>query len=305
MATSSSRSLAARLGSGLRCIFRTPRNIFGLSRRYETIELPSFDPEEQITLQDLSNVPVCSDPSEPKAFYPYPNRSAFELGYWHWNGGTHKSQASFRELMDIIGAPEFQSADVRNINWDHINKELGTDDDTGEWLDEDAGWAQTPVTISVPYQSRRGIRSEPGAGPRNYTVEDFRHRNLVSIIKEKVSGLVEGHQFHFEPHELLWQRNADVNPIRVQGELYTSPAFNDAHRELQDSPREPGCDLPRVVIALMFWSDATQLTTFGNAKLWPLYLFFGNESKYRRCKPTCHLCEHVAYFQTVSCLRWR
>ena len=36
----------------------------------------------------------------------------------------------------------------------------------------------------------------------------------------------------------------------------------------------------------MFWSDSTQLTQFGTAKLWPLYVFFGNESKYRRCQPT-------------------
>jgi hypothetical protein len=245
----------------------------------------------------LSNVPDSSDLN----FYPYPNRSAFELGCWHWNSGTQKSQASFRELINIIGDPEFQSIDIQNVNWDHINEVLGTDEDT-EWLDEDAGWTQTPVTISVPYQSRRGILSGPGVGPRNYTVEDFRHRNLVSIIKERISQLAENHQFHFEPYELHWQRNGSVGPIRVQGELYTSPAFIDAHRELQDSPGEPECDLPRVVVALMFWSDATQLTTFGNAKLWPLYLFFGNDSKYCRCKPTCHLCEHVAYFQTVSCL---
>src|SRR5882762_6805614 len=25
-------------------------------------------------------------------------------------------------------------------------------------------------------------------------------------------------------------------------------------------------------------------------------LFFGNDSKYHQCKPSCHLCEHVAYF---------
>jgi len=50
----------------------------------------------------------------------------------------------------------------------------------------------------------------------------------------------------------------------------------------------------------MFWSDATHLTNFSDAKLWPLYLFFGGDSKYLRCKPSCHLCEHIAYFQTVS-----
>jgi hypothetical protein len=86
----------------------------------------------------------------------------------------------------------------------------------------------------------------------------------------------------------------------VHGELYTSSAFFDAHRELQESPGEPGCNLPKVIIAMMFSSDATQLTSFGNAKLWPNYLYFGNESKYRRCKPTNHLCNHVAYFQAVS-----
>jgi hypothetical protein len=305
MDTGSSPSLATRIGSEPRRIFQTPHNVFGLSRRYEATELPSFDAEEQMALEDLSDIPVYSNSSEVKSFYPYPNRSAFALGNWHWNGGAQKSQACFRELIDIIGDPEFQSADVRSINWDQINEVLGTEEDTGEWLDEDAGWTHTPVTISVPYQVRRAMPSESGAGPRNYTVEGFRHRNLVSIIREKISGLNENHRFHFEPYELCWQRNIGVDPIRVQGELYTSPAFIDAHRELQDSPGEPGCDLPRVVIALMFWSDATQLTAFGNAKLWPLYLFFGNESKYSRCKPTCHLCEHVAYFQTVSHLYWR
>jgi hypothetical protein len=78
-----------------------------------------------------------------------------------------------------------------------------------------------------------------------------------------------------------------------------SPAFIEAHRELQELPGEAGCELPHVVAALMFWSDATQLTTFGNAKLWPVYMYFGNESKYRRCRPSCNLGNHVAYFQKV------
>jgi hypothetical protein len=293
-------SLAVGVGSRLRRIFTTPRNIFGLFRRYNTTELPSHDPEEHVTLQDLSNIPPENVVSDFNVFYPFPNRSAFNLGDWHWNGGVQKSQGSFRQLTDILGDPDFRLEDIRDVNWDVINKELGTDDGDAEWLDEDAGWARTPVTVSVPYQSRRGIPSKPNAGPRNYVVDDFYHRSLVSIIREKILGLGDAHHFHFEPYELLWQTRNRQDPIRAQGELYTSPAFIDAHQELQDLPGEPGCDLPRVIVALMFWSDATQLTTFGNAKLWPLYLFFGNDSKYRRCKPSCHLCEHVAYFQTVS-----
>lgn len=57
--------------------------------------------------------------------------------------------------------------------------------------------------------------------------------------------------------------------------MYTSEAFIEAHRELQESPREPNYDLQRVIVSLMFWSDATQLTSFGNAHLWPYYLFLG------------------------------
>lgn len=290
-------SVSAPFGARLRRIFRTPRNAFGLSRCYESADPPSYDPEEHVSLQDLSNIPVCAEADD--TYYPFPNQSAFRLAEWHWIGGEQKSRASFQSLMEIIGDPEFHSTDIRGIKWDRVNKELGSENDEAEWLYDDAGWTRTPVTISVPYQSRRGFPSEPGARPRNYTVDDFYHRSLVSIIKEKISGLKDAHQFHFEPYEQLWQRNDHVDLIRTHGELYTSPAFINAHRELQDSPAEPGCDLPRVVVALMFWSDATQLTSFGNAKLWPLYLFIGNESKYRRCKPTCNLCEHVAYFQTV------
>jgi len=182
MDSTSGLSLANRIGSRIHRTFTTPRSVFGLSRRYEGTELPSHDPEEQISPQDLSDIPVCNDPTEPKTFYPFPNRTAFRLADWHWNGGVQKSQAGFRDLIDIIGDPEFQPANIQNINWGQIDNKLGTNNDEGEWLDEDAGWMRTPVTISVPYQSRRGVQSASDSGPRNYTVDDFYHRSLVSVI---------------------------------------------------------------------------------------------------------------------------
>ena len=282
----------------------TSFNAFGLFRRYEIRQtFLEHDPDEYVSLIDLSNIPTRTNVAQP-TFSPYPNRSSFLLGDWYWNGGVQKSQQSFNDLIKIITDPEFQITDIQNFNWTQINEELASDN-AGEWLDDDAGWTRTPVSLSIPYQIRRGILSDVGAGPRDYLVGDFHHRNLISIIREKINGLTERSQFHFEPYVLLWQKPGRATSVRVQGELYSSLAWIKAHRDLQDLPRESGCKLERVVVALMFWSDATHLTMFGDAKLWPLYLFFGNDTKYHRCKPSCHLCEHVAYFQSVSGLQSR
>ncbi|KAJ6457005.1 hypothetical protein C8R47DRAFT_1248481 [Mycena vitilis] len=40
---------------------------------------------------------------------------------------------------------------------------------------------------------------------------------------------------------------------------------------------------------------ATHLANFGTASLWPLYLFFGNQSKWVRGKPRAGACHHIAY----------
>ena len=298
--------------------FRTPRNIFGLFRQFHSEKLPSHDPEELIDLHDLSEQSQKPDELESliaagssftsaehehqsgNPLDPYPNRNSFLLGNWYWTHGVRGSQESFRELLNIVGNPEFSPSDIRHTRWRQINRNLGTnyfdegDADGETWIDEDIGWKRSPINISVPFYSRT---KNPGA--KYYHVGHLYHRSLVSIIREKLANPQDDEHFHYEPFELFWRPNGTEPDVRVHGELYTSPTFVDAHRELQESPGEPGCNLPRVVVAMMFWSDETQLTNFSTAALWPCYLFFGNESKYRRCKPTRHLGNHVAYFEQV------
>lgn len=287
--------------------FTTRRNIFGLFRKYFSPEPPSHDPEGFISLQDLSEVHLQRD-EEPHhtdvpsgsltvpAFYPYPNESAFQLGDWYWTG-VQKSQESFNRLIKIISSPAFRPEDVRSVSWNKINTALASDpkSDSGiEWLDEVAGWKRTPIKISVPFNRRAKSR-----GPQEYLAGELFHRSLTSILREKLSNPEHAEGFHYEPFELFWQPGDSSTQTRLHGELYTSRSFARAHQELLATEMEPGCSLPRAIAAMMFWSDATHLTSFGNAKLWPCYLFFGNETKYRRCKPSCHLCSHVAYFQAV------
>lgn len=302
--STSAPSLLSRLG---RMLQQPQRNIFGLLRKYDTGTLPVHDPEELITLESVfdthepESANNSAEPSNLTIHDPYPNKNSFLVGEWY-HAGTQKSRESFRDLLDIIGSLAFKPEDVRETPWDKIDEHLGRndfdavvpDDHNPDWLDEDASWKKTPIRISVPFHSHA---KTPGL--KDFLAGDLYHRPIVSIICEKIKNLNHDKQFHYEPYELFWQTSDNGPRTRVYSELYKSPAFIDAHCELQDAPGEPDCDLPRVIVGLMFASDATQLTSFGNAKLWPCYMYFGNESKYRRCKPSCHLCEHVAYFQEV------
>ena len=90
---------------------------------------------------------------------------------------------------------------------------------------------------------------------------------------------------------------------RLYSELYHSDAFIEEHSHIQNRsrppPDDPGCKLEKVVAALMFWSDSTHLADFGTAKLWPIYMFFRNLSKYIRSRPSSGACNHLAYIPLV------
>ncbi|KIK26402.1 hypothetical protein PISMIDRAFT_274760 [Pisolithus microcarpus 441] len=67
----------------------------------------------------------------------------------------------------------------------------------------------------------------------------------------------------------------------------------EEHERIKGQPRD--CNLETVVAGLMIWSDSTHLASFGNAALWPIYLFLGNQSKYIRAKPNAFAAHHLAY----------
>jgi hypothetical protein len=284
----------------IRKLLTSPRNVFGLFRQYRAEGFPTHDPEVEQQRAALSE--VTSDHKELPAggaiFGPYPNKSAFLLGEWYWNDGMQKTKAGFKRLIDIICRRDFRPEDIQGVPWDALNEQLGESDAAGDmedtWYDEpDAGWTATPISLPIPIH-----RLAKSPGVQEYHFPPFHHRSIVAILKEKMNNADEFQHFHLEPYELRWQKG-DTASVRVHGELYTSPAFLEAHEEIQALPRAPGCTLQRVVVGLMYASDCTHLTSFGSAYLWPLYVYFGNESKYRRCKPSCHLCHHVAYFQKV------
>ncbi|KAG1828467.1 hypothetical protein EV424DRAFT_1536486 [Suillus variegatus] len=136
-----------------RTVFRTPNNIFRLVRQYFTHKPPSHDPEEYVTLVDLSFIlgtpEATGSPPEliesgSAQYDPYPNCASFQLGEWYWNQGVQKSQADYLKLADIVDGSSFQAADISSTHWRKINTKFGANDyddgDIEEWEDEDAGW---------------------------------------------------------------------------------------------------------------------------------------------------------------------
>ncbi|THG96656.1 hypothetical protein EW026_g5211 [Hermanssonia centrifuga] len=72
--------------------------------------------------------------------------------------------------------------------------------------------------------------------------------------------------------------SSDAPPQRVFSELYNSDAMNEEYERIKAVPRADGCKLETVIASIMLWSDSTHLAQFGNASLWPIYAFFGNQS---------------------------
>lgn len=120
------------------------------------------------------------------------------------------------------------------------------------------------------------------------------YRSLTEVIRNTIADPNTGRYFHYTPYKQFFKHELNIPdlpaplddshteppPTRIFDEIYASDAMVDAHIELQQQPPESDCDLERVVAAIMLYSDSTHLASFGTASTWPVYLSFGNQSKY-------------------------
>jgi Plavaka transposase len=248
----------------------------------------------------------------PTSYHPYPNWSSYALGDWFWNRGVVNSKERFGELLEVLRHPEFKKEDVCTTSWDAVDQALSdgikpigpdsTSPDKFQIVDDlSSGWDSTDVVLDIPLPNRG-----QGAKVERFTAGALHYRSIVSVIREKMTDPQEFRRRHLQPFELLWQPDLRKDPVPVYGDLYFSNEFRRINTKVQNmaisDPSHTG--LERVVIALMFWSDSTLLADFGSASLWPCYLFFGNDSKDQRGKPSANLCNHVAYFESVFALQY-
>jgi hypothetical protein len=165
-------------------------------------------------------------------------------------------------------------------------------DEKGKRVTFPDDWIETCVTINIPTKSKED-------DPQLYTIPGFHYRPLTEVIRAAFSD-IQAKAFHLLPFQRFWKDPLDGHQERIFDEFYTSDAWLEAQDSLQKLPKEPGCSLERVIAGLMLFSDATHLANFGTAKAWPLYMYFGNLTKYARSSPLSGACHLVGFLPSVS-----
>jgi len=215
---------------------------------------------------------------------------------WQYSSSNLISNAALQWLTTFLDNDAYDRRDVRVFNPTREKKLIA------EYLEDQSnpfsarnGWKESSVYIRLPKEKMKWPLE--GDAPE-LEIKGVRHRSLIDIITEVFEDGVAT-TFHMTPFHHMW-KVSEERSIKVDSETYSSPAMMEAYIEVNSLPREPDDNLEHVIASLMMYSNSTHLSNFGDASLWPFYVFFGNESKYTRGKPTASACHHVAYIPTVS-----
>jgi hypothetical protein len=272
--------------------------------------IPSYTPDEFSSISDLCNSPTLLQP-EPSAkstgpaspfnfFAPYRDASTFRLMHWYNGKSTVKSFGELNRLVkDVLLAEDFSLEHLKKFSAEREAGRVDSHHDTSSIIfSAHDGWIESSVSIPVPIEKRANLfnpSTKEGTAPRFETQGVF-HRKITEVIKSALKEC-DATQYHLVPFKEFYQPSAHDPVERLYSEIFTSDVMIDAHQAVQKDM--PNCTLEKVVIPLLLWSDATLLASFGNASLWPIYLFLGNLSKYVRGKPTSFSAHHIAYIPKV------
>lgn len=266
--------------------FHTSFNVFSIAHEYR--HHPSYDPDSFLTIDQLTNmtyepssngmhVPDVLPPPPPP--WPWKNMGIWQLMTWMMTGSRRKSKAEVTRLIhEVIKSEDFNHNHFIRFNvhtemkhFDKAKNTPGTESDGMLNLSQDA-WKESTISISVPIR-------EQHVGGQDFMVPGLFHHLLAGIVHtvfiEKAAKW-----FHLTPFKRVWKSPLSGQEQHVYDELYTLDAWITAHDEIQKQRQDNKCKLEHVITGLMLWSDAMHLAQFGTASVWPVYLFFGNQSKY-------------------------
>ncbi|THU94356.1 hypothetical protein K435DRAFT_668613, partial [Dendrothele bispora CBS 962.96] len=227
---------------------------------------------------------------------PFDNIGIFRLMKWFYSV-RRKSLDNLTSLVqDVILPADFQQQHFEGFNAkrearrmdDFMNeRERAAAEEPLPWNAAD-GWNQASAKLDLP----RARKSRNTGNPiPQMQVEGVWYRNVVDVIKAAFQS-EQARNFHLKPFKMMWKPYPDQPELRIHGETFWTERMIKMDRDL---PQIPGCHLERVAVAMQLWSDSTHLTSFGTQKMWPIYLYLGNLSKYTRSKSSTFSAHHIAY----------
>ena len=290
-------------------VITTP-NSFGVFREYLTI--PSHNPQSPDTFADVLTVPslprsigsglMAVSPTEPA---PDPlanseNKSTNLLLAWMATGLGNTPAGVNSLVHDILRNPDFDPSELEGFNavtaTRRFDRKHFSKSDTT--LEAGDGWKEGLVRIRVPCTR---VKQKEVEAPE-FVVDGILYRDIVEVIAAELEDADAFEHIHITPYKESWRPRPGDDPVRVYSETYNADAMLQSDEKMRDkltTAHGSDGDLEAFVVSALLYSDSTHLASFGNASLWPVYLFLGNVSKYIRSKPTSFAAHHVAYIPTV------
>jgi hypothetical protein len=227
------------------------------------------------------------------SYGPFSNPTELDFMEWTNSIPSELSQEKAQAFVEISRMEHFDPDDLKKINVDQLNKRLDA------YSLEDhlacANWTNGSVKLRLPC---KGVECPESEAPE-FEIKGVLYRKLVDVIKGVLQSDA-GSDFHYIPFSEHWKPSPDGPTVRVYGEAFSSDAMRKAYEEIrQKNPMRDGPDVEVAIVSMSIYSDSTRLGNFGPTSLWPMYIFFGNQSKYDRGRPSSFAAHHVAYFPSV------
>ncbi|KAI0330872.1 hypothetical protein GY45DRAFT_1434397 [Cubamyces sp. BRFM 1775] len=276
---------------------------------------PAVDPEGYPSIRWLGRSVAHTLPSSPHG--PFESKSVYLLCEWFYNSSNTKSLDDLDELVRTLTTNGFKISDLVSFRARREMQRLDEYVNPSGIFSQDDGWQDGATELPLP---KPGVKFASEVDAPVYTVEGLHFLRLLEVILSEVQDQRFAGERHYIPHKTFWNPPRDQRephqtdafsspygsrpptpeppePVRIFSETYNSDAMNHAHAKLHDQPRNPDdpATLEYAILPILLWSDATLLAQFGGAKLWPIYLYIANITKYVRGMPTEFVAQHLAY----------
>jgi hypothetical protein len=247
------------------------------------------------------NNPNTRSDSENPYYYPFSNPTAAAMMVTHHLGTPIQSAEKTTAIAHTLAClgSDLSILDLGNFDTAVENRKLDAHlaSMSDSMFHREDGWLESSVRIRLPLDKTKMSESDAA----ELKVEGLFHRDIIDVISLVYQSDVV-RSFNHIPFKQFWRLSEDAPAERLYGEVFSSQVMLDTDDEISklclgnDSDQS---DLEAATVPLLLYSDSTHLANFGAASCWPVYLFFGGQSKYVCEKPSSHACHHIAYMPKV------